>query len=67
MHYQAALLKLNEYWEDPFTWQVARHVVFAAIVLFFIVLPNFVCRVNDEDFKKFKEKFKNEQVNFDCE
>jgi len=32
--------------------------VFALVVIFFIALPNFVCKVSDEDFEKFKDKFK---------
>ena len=60
LYLNSALFTINEYWEDPFTYSVFRHVVFASIVIFFIALPNFVCKTSDEDFAKFKEKFKKE-------
>lgn len=39
-----------------------KHIFFALFVVGMIALPNFVCRVSDDDYKKFKDDFTDKKV-----
>ena len=52
-----------EYYDDPKTKDLLTHAVFGFIVVMIIALPNFVCKVSDEDFVKFKKDFTDRNVN----
>ena len=39
-----------------------KHSAFAIFVVFIIALPNFVCKVSDEEFKKFKDDYVDKKV-----